>query len=413
MAAAALDMLEEDPDGFFLLVEGGNIDHAAHSNSIQREIPEVIEFSNTVQLVENWASTHPDTLILVLADHETGGLSVLANNGLGVNPTVQYSTTGHTGVNIPIYGTGSHADEVCGVLENTEIRDVVYGRRSTCFPPGFTATPTQTATHTNTPQPTPTATFTPTNTISPTQTYTNTPTLTPSATPTPSPTPSATSEASTMAFQDGISPDRKYTGTIDTYLSKSAATVNYGRLNTLRVGVVSSTEANVILIRWDISSIPIGKQVRSAMIEMNVSTAGRQTYQLYQVLRNWSEYQATWNSPGKGITWQIPGATGTLDRGVSLLGSMTPTSNGLCTIDLNQDGIRLVQNWIDRTTPNSGFILVSNPESEATILLSSESSNASIRPKLILKLEEIGRSQAATESAIEQDAIYLPAILQP
>ncbi len=69
----------------------------------------------------NWAATHPDTLVLVTADHETGGLTVLQNNGQGQIPTVSWSTTGHTAANVGIYATGMNADCIGGTIDNTQI----------------------------------------------------------------------------------------------------------------------------------------------------------------------------------------------------------------------------------------------------------------------------------------------------
>lgn len=121
MTVAALDILDRDPDGFFLMVEGGRIDHAGHENHIRRNVFETIEFSNTLDEVFDWVQGRDDTLLLVTADHETGGLSVLANNGQGNFPTVRWSTTGHTGVNVPIYAWGVNAELISGVMDNTDL----------------------------------------------------------------------------------------------------------------------------------------------------------------------------------------------------------------------------------------------------------------------------------------------------
>ena len=120
MTSAALDMLDDDPDGFFLMVEGGRIDHAGHANNLERNIHDTIEFSDSVQLVLDWAAGRDDTLILVTADHETGGLTVLADNP-GTYPTVSWSTGGHTGANVPIYAWGPNASLVSGVIDNTDV----------------------------------------------------------------------------------------------------------------------------------------------------------------------------------------------------------------------------------------------------------------------------------------------------
>jgi alkaline phosphatase len=141
MTSWALDMLEEDTDGFFLMVEGGRIDHAGHDNDLPRNVFETVEFHNTVQVVIDWAAGRTDTLIAVTADHETGGLTVLQNNGQFNFPTVSWSTGGHTGVNVPIYAWGMNADMVSGVMDNTKIFDLVtVSPEITRSPSSFTHT---------------------------------------------------------------------------------------------------------------------------------------------------------------------------------------------------------------------------------------------------------------------------------
>jgi alkaline phosphatase len=121
MTTAALEILDDDPDGFFLMVEGGRIDHACHSNLNQEMVLETVEFSNAVQKVLDWAAGRDDTLIIVTADHECGGLKVVTDNGKGNFPTATWSSTNHTGVNVPVYALGPNAEMVSGVIDNTDI----------------------------------------------------------------------------------------------------------------------------------------------------------------------------------------------------------------------------------------------------------------------------------------------------
>ncbi|UCC98473.1 MAG: alkaline phosphatase [Phycisphaerales bacterium] len=127
MTDTALSILDNDPDGFFLMVEGGHIDGAGHNNVRRNMVLETLEFSNAVQVAIDWAAGRTDTLILVAADHETGGLTVLANNGAGAWPTVEWSSSGHTATNVPVYGWGVGAEVICGVMDNTEMFEVVTG----------------------------------------------------------------------------------------------------------------------------------------------------------------------------------------------------------------------------------------------------------------------------------------------
>jgi alkaline phosphatase len=127
MAVTATDILDNDPDGFFIMVEGGLIDQACHSNDIRRAVHEVVEFSNAVQTAIDWVNTtgQTDVLILVAADHETGGLTVLENNGAGQYPTVSWTTTGHTATNVPVYAWGVNAEMISAVMDNTDMWGVV------------------------------------------------------------------------------------------------------------------------------------------------------------------------------------------------------------------------------------------------------------------------------------------------
>jgi hypothetical protein len=120
MTATALDLLDNDPDGFFLMVEGGMIDYACHSSRIDWLVGETLEFNNAVAVVTNWAAGRTDTLILVTADHETGGLSISADNGVGNLPSVDWESGGaHTGSNVPVYVWGDAGSYANGLIDNT------------------------------------------------------------------------------------------------------------------------------------------------------------------------------------------------------------------------------------------------------------------------------------------------------
>jgi alkaline phosphatase len=131
MTSKALQILDNDSDGFFLMVEGGRIDHAGHDNDIARGILEIIAFSKAVQTVLDWAQAHPSTLILVAGDHETGALTVEQNNGKDVLPTVTWSTPEHTEADVPVFAWGINGELVHGLMDNTDIFSVaVFGAYS-------------------------------------------------------------------------------------------------------------------------------------------------------------------------------------------------------------------------------------------------------------------------------------------
>jgi len=121
MARAALEILSQGDKGFFLMVEGARIDHASHANHIRNTVMETLEFDNAVEEVLRWAAGRDDTLVLVTADHECGGLTVVESRGLGEMPEVTWATGGHTKAPVPVFAWGVGADRFAGKLDNTDV----------------------------------------------------------------------------------------------------------------------------------------------------------------------------------------------------------------------------------------------------------------------------------------------------
>ncbi len=121
MVSATLTILDEDDDGFFLMVEGARIDHAGHDNHLARNIYETLEFDHAIEMTYNWAMSRTDTLIIVTADHETGGLVITANNGQGQWPSVTWSTGEHTGTPVRVFAWGMNAALATAVHDSSDI----------------------------------------------------------------------------------------------------------------------------------------------------------------------------------------------------------------------------------------------------------------------------------------------------
>jgi len=128
MSGKALEVLECDRDGFFLMIEGGLIDSACHGNDLARCVGETLAFDAAVKRIVEWADGRDDTLVLVMADHETGGLTVAHDNGPGVLPDVLWTTTGHTGSPVALYGWGANAYLAGRVSDNTQVASVARSR---------------------------------------------------------------------------------------------------------------------------------------------------------------------------------------------------------------------------------------------------------------------------------------------
>ncbi len=127
MATAALDLLGREPKGFFLMVEGACIDKASHKNQLERSVYETLEFDKAVQKAAQWAANRTDTLLIVTADHETGGLSTLKGRGKGRMPDVAWASSSHSGVNVRLFAMGAGSEAIAGLLDNTDIARLVLG----------------------------------------------------------------------------------------------------------------------------------------------------------------------------------------------------------------------------------------------------------------------------------------------
>ena len=122
--AEALEYFTLSEDPFFLMVEGSQIDWGGHENNGDYVIQEVLDFDKTIGVALDYAEKHGNTLVVVTADHETGGFSLSGDGqsmtGYGeISPT--FSTGGHTATLIPVFAYGPGANHFGGVYENTAI----------------------------------------------------------------------------------------------------------------------------------------------------------------------------------------------------------------------------------------------------------------------------------------------------
>ena len=122
----ALRVLETDKDGFFLMVEGSRIDVEAHSNNLKKVIQETLDFDRAVGVVLEWMKKHPDTLLVVTADHQTGGLSITGADHKTGMVKGEFTTFRHSGVAVPVYAAGVGAARFTGVRENTALAPEIY-----------------------------------------------------------------------------------------------------------------------------------------------------------------------------------------------------------------------------------------------------------------------------------------------
>ena len=119
MTRKAIETLSKNKNGFVLMVEGSMIDWGAHENNIDYVIDEMIDFDQAIGIAYDFASSDGSTLIVVTADHETGGLGLTGGDISSRTVEAKFTTTDHSAVMVPIFSYGIGAERFSGIHENT------------------------------------------------------------------------------------------------------------------------------------------------------------------------------------------------------------------------------------------------------------------------------------------------------
>lgn len=113
--------LSMNKKGFFLMVEGSQVDWGGHNNDADYLISELIDFDTVIGQVLDYAEKDGNTLVIVTADHETGGFTLATDNGDYNKIKSTFSTGGHSATMVPVFAYGPGSEDFSGVYENTEI----------------------------------------------------------------------------------------------------------------------------------------------------------------------------------------------------------------------------------------------------------------------------------------------------
>jgi alkaline phosphatase len=125
MTEKSIELLNRNQKGFFLMVEGSQIDWAGHDNDTPELIKQMQFFDEAVKRALDFALKDQKTLVIVTADHETGGMSIYRGALNGVNMTIRWVTTNHTGSPVPLFSFGPSALRFTGIHDNTEIPKIL------------------------------------------------------------------------------------------------------------------------------------------------------------------------------------------------------------------------------------------------------------------------------------------------
>ncbi|MCQ2235519.1 MAG: alkaline phosphatase [Bacteroidales bacterium] len=119
----AIDILSKEDNGFFLMVEGSQIDWGGHHNVINEVVNEVLDMDKAVGEALKFAAENKETLIVITADHETGGLSIINGDYETGAVKANFSTGNQTGIMVPVNAAGPGAEEFNGWYQNTGVFD--------------------------------------------------------------------------------------------------------------------------------------------------------------------------------------------------------------------------------------------------------------------------------------------------
>ncbi len=195
----------------------------------------------------------------------------------------------------------------------------------------------------------------------------------------------------TVSLQNGVD---GYSGTRDASLRETSPNSNVGNDNILLVDGVASDPSNgnygevMSVILWDLSSIPSNAVVQSVSMTFNISDGSSADHHLYEAKSSWSESTVDWNE-----------FSGSGEIGSTILGTIPSNIFNEQEIFLNQNGINIVQGWIDGSIWNRGFIIRSNGSNNGIGFNSSEASSK--RPKITITYSVGGGNTVSLQNGVD------------
>ena len=116
-----ISLMNQNKNGFFMMIEGSQLDDYGHFNQLDLLMKETLDFDQTVGEVMKWAAKDGEKLVVVTADHETGGLTLVNGNKDEGRVECCFSTKDHSGAMVPVYAFGPGAENFTGIFENTDV----------------------------------------------------------------------------------------------------------------------------------------------------------------------------------------------------------------------------------------------------------------------------------------------------
>jgi len=117
----ALNILSKNKKGYFVMIEGSQIDFGGHANNTIYVVNEMLDFDRAIGTALESAAKDGETLIIVTADHETGGMALVGGNMATGMVKGAFPTGDHTATMVPVFAYGPGAENFTGIMENTDI----------------------------------------------------------------------------------------------------------------------------------------------------------------------------------------------------------------------------------------------------------------------------------------------------
>ncbi len=190
-----------------------------------------------------------------------------------------------------------------------------------------------------------------------------------------------------VVYMDSPMPMESFEPEKDSYVSENAPNTNFGSETFLSADGDDGGGELVSVIAWDLSVIPAGSVIQSASITLDLFDVSSGNYQIVSNDTAWDEGTVTWNSLGSNF-------------GTTSLGTILPFQFNENVIDLNQDGIQLIQDWVDGIVPNNGVAIRTVVTTNGIDMNSREA--ASGRP--ILKVTYTPGSEVMVMEDADEDA---------
>ena len=116
-----MDLMSKNKKGFFMMIEGSQLDDYGHWNDLPMLMKETLDFDQTIGEVFKWAARDGETLVVITADHETGGMTIHGGSFAEGTVTCNFSSKDHTGTMVPVYAFGPGSENFTGFYSNTDI----------------------------------------------------------------------------------------------------------------------------------------------------------------------------------------------------------------------------------------------------------------------------------------------------